>query len=85
MSYPDEKEWQGFEPTEDDIEGAREAEKFLADLPTMVTNFILLEARKYGIMMSGDDIMTFRSHLQDAVGDSFAEGFERINNLLHRR
>lgn len=85
MSYPDEKEWQGFEPTEKDEEWAERAERFLATLPEAVTNYIVVEAKKIGLDMTGDDIMTFRNHLQDAVGDSFADGFERINNLLHKR
>ncbi len=85
MSYPEEKEWRGFMPTDDDVEGARQVEKFLHDLPVLATNFIVVEARKRRLKMTGDDIKTFCDHLQDAVGDSFAEGYERINELLHRR
>lgn len=89
-NYPDDLKWLPgelnplTEREQDEIESAREAEKFLADLPTMVTNFILVEARKYGLMMTGDDIQCFRDHISDAEGDCFAEGHERINNLLHR-
>lgn len=90
-NYPDdfkglpEERYPLTEQEQDDINGARNTEKFLHDLPVLATNFIVVEARKHGLNMTGDDIAEFRAHLSDATMDSFAEGFERINELLHRR